>query len=273
MKRLYIDCSMGAAGDMLTGALLELMPDSEEALAMLNAAGIPGIRYEAEDSVKCGVKGTHVTVTFNGEEEVTEDVSGEEAHAHGHGHDHDHDHNHNHEHGHAHHTLGDIEDIIHSLKISESVKEDVTGVYEIIAEAESTAHEEPVYEVHFHEVGSMDAVADAAAVCMLMDRLAPEAVIVSDIHVGAGFVKCTHGVLPVPAPATANILAGLPVYGGEVQGELCTPTGAALLKYFGTEFGTAFEENGEKQNTSIGHGMGRKDFDRPNCVTVYLVTD
>ena len=273
MKRLYIDCSMGAAGDMLTGALLELMPDREEALAKLNAAGIPGIRYEAEDSVKCGVKGTHVTVTYNGEEEVTEDVSGEEAHAHGHGHDHDHDHNHNHEHGHAHHTLGDIEDIIHSLKISESVKEDVTGVYEIIAEAESTAHDEPVFEVHFHEVGSMDAVADAAAVCMLMDVIAPDAVIVSDIHVGAGFVKCAHGVLPVPAPATANILAGLPVYGGEVQGELCTPTGAALLKYFGTEFGTAFEEPGEKQNISTGHGMGRKDFDRPNCVTVYLVTD
>lgn len=261
MKRLYIDCGMGAAGDMLTGALLELMPDREEALAMLNAAGIPGIRYEAEDSVKCGVKGTHVTVTYNGEEEVTEDVSGEESHAHEHGHDHDH------------HTLGDIEDIIHSLKISESVKEDVTGVYEIIAEAESTAHDEPVYEVHFHEVGSTDAVADAAAVCMLMDRLAPESVIVSDIHVGAGLVKCAHGVLPVPAPATANILAGLPVYGGEVQGELCTPTGAALLKYFGTEFGTAFEETGEKQNISTGHGMGRKDFDRPNCVTVYLVTE
>ena len=273
MKRLYIDCGMGAAGDMLTGALLELMPDREEALAMLNDAGIPGIRYEAEDSVKCGVKGTHVTVTYNGEEEVTEDVSSEEAHAHGHGHDHDHDHDHNHEHGHAHHTLGDIEDIIHSLKISESVKEDVIGVYEIIAEAESTAHDEPVYEVHFHEVGSMDAVADAVAVCMLMDRLAPEVVIVSDIHVGAGFVKCAHGVLPVPAPATANILADLPVYGGEVQGELCTPTGAALLKYFGTEFGTAYEETGEKQNTNIGRGMGRKDFDRPNCVTAYLVTD
>ena len=84
MKRLYIDCGMGAAGDMLTGALLELMPDRKEALAMLNSAGIPGIKYEAEDSVKCGVKGTHVTVTYNGEEEVTEDVNGSEAHVHGH---------------------------------------------------------------------------------------------------------------------------------------------------------------------------------------------
>ena len=269
MKRLYIDCGMGAAGDMLTGALLELMPDRKEALAMLNSAGIPGIKYEAEDSVKCGVKGTHVTVTYNGEEEVTEDVNGSEAHVHGHAHTHDH----GQDSSHAHHTLGDIEDIIHSLELSESVKEDVIGVYEIIAEAESTAHDEPVHEVHFHEVGSMDAVADAAAVCMLMDEIAPEAVIVSDIHVGAGFVRCAHGVLPVPAPAAANILAGLPFYGGEVRGELCTPTGAALLKYFGTEFGTAFKENGEKQNISTGRGMGRKDFDRPNCVTVYLVTD
>jgi uncharacterized protein (DUF111 family) len=117
----------------------------------------------------------------------------------------------------------------------------------------------------------MDAIADMTAVCMLMDVIAPDAVIVSDIHVGAGFVKCAHGVLPVPAPATANILAGLPVYGGEVQGELCTPTGAALLKYFGTEFGAdreKFEADGAV--TGSGHGMGRKDFDRPNCVTVLL---
>ena len=290
MRRLYIDCGMGAAGDMLTGALLELMPDREEAIAMLNAAGIPGIKYEAGDSVKCGVRGTHVTVTYNGTEEVTEDAGEAEAeeiflHDHGHTHGRGHDH----EHGHAHHTLGDIEDIIHSLKLSESVKEDVVGVYEIIAEAESLAHDEPVYEVHFHEVGSMDAVADAAAVCMLMDRIAPDAVIVSRIHTGAGFVKCAHGVLPVPAPATANILAGLPSYGGEVQGELCTPTGAALLKYFGTEFGAEFEEVTDEEEKSgadhirtgdggrikvrTGRGMGRKDFERPNCVSVYLETE
>ena len=290
MRRLYIDCGMGAAGDMLTGALLELMPDREEAIAMLNAAGIPGIKYEAGDSVKCGVRGTHVTVKYNGAEEVTEDAGEAEAeeiflHDHGHTHGRGHDH----EHRHAHHTLGDIEDIIHSLKLSESVKEDVVGVYEIIAEAESLAHDEPVYEVHFHEVGSMDAVADAAAVCMLMDRIAPDAVIVSRIHTGAGFVKCAHGVLPVPAPATANILAGLPSYGGEVQGELCTPTGAALLKYFGTEFGAEFEKVTDEEEKSgadhirtgdggrikvrTGRGMGRKDFERPNCVSVYLETE
>ena len=118
---------------------------------------------------------------------------------------------------------------------------------------------------------------------MLMDEIAPDAVIVSDIHVGAGFVKCAHGVLPVPAPATANILAGLPTYGGEIEGELCTPTGAALLKYFGTEFGAKFsielsgndsfltdEGKAAKELVTAGRGMGRKDFERPNCVTVAL---
>ena len=257
MRRLYIDCAMGAAGDMLTAALLELMPDRDEALVMLNDIGIPGIRYEASDSTKCGVTGTHVTVTYNGAEEVTEDVSGEDAavmpEAPGHN------------------TLFDIEDIIHSLKLPKNVIGDAVGGYEIIAEAESIAHDEPVSEVHFHEVGSMDAVADAAAVCLLMNEIGPDAVIVSGIHVGAGFVKCAHGVLPVPAPATAIILAGLPTYGGEVRGELCTPTGAALLKYFGTEFGADIDAMvKDKETVRCGRGMGRKDFEKPNCVTVYL---
>jgi hypothetical protein len=276
---------MGAAGDMLTGALLELMPDRDEAVARLNSIGLQGIRYEATDSVKCGVSGTHVTVTYKGMEEITQDVDipeedlpvaqaameeGMQGHPH-HDHEHGSHHDHAHEHDHAHRTLADIEEIIYSLKLPESVREDVIGVYEIIAEAEGIAHDEPASEVHFHEVGSMDAVADAAAVCLLMNEIMPDAVAVSDIHVGAGHVMCAHGLLPVPAPATRNILAGLPTYGGEVQGELCTPTGAALLKYFGTEFGAdreKFEAGGAV--TESGHGMGRKDFDRPNCVTVLL---
>ena len=264
--KMYIDCSMGAAGDMLTAALLELMPDSDKAVAELNALNIPDIRYEATKKKKCGVRGTHVIVTYKGEEEITEDVH---AHADAAA---DHHHDHSHGHGHTHNTLADIERIIYSINASDSVKEDIIGVYEIIAEAESIAHDAPVTEVHFHEVGSMDAVADAAAVCYLMDRIRPDAVAVSDIHVGTGLVKCAHGILPVPAPATANILAGLPTYGGEVEGELCTPTGAALLKYFGTEFGGRFniDELTKDKTTTIGRGMGRKEFERPNCITVIV---
>lgn len=271
MKRMYIDCSMGAAGDMLTAALLELMPDRDKAVSELNALGIPGIEYEAADCIKCGVCGTHVTVTYYGKEEITEDVSAEKAHELSHGHDHDHT-----GHDHSHNTLADIERIIYSLNVSDSVKEDIIGVYEIIAEAESIAHDAPAAEVHFHEVGSMDAVADAAAVCYLMDKIRPDAVLVSGIHVGTGHVWCAHGLMPVPAPATENILAGLPTYGGEIEGELCTPTGAALLKYFGTEFGVNVkslleeEQRRSPDNSGLrfGRGMGRKDFERPNCVTV-----
>ena len=123
----------------------------------------------------------------------------------------------------------------------------------------------------------MDAVADVAAVCYLMNEIGPDGIVVSDIHVGSGTVNCAHGVLPVPAPATANILEDLPYYKGDIESELCTPTGAALLKYFGTEFGADMTEieaahaaaNGS-QSITAGHGMGNKDFAKPNCVTVYL---
>ena len=267
--RMYIDCAMGAAGDMLGAALLELMPDREAAVAALNDIGVPGIKYEAYDDEKKGARGTHMRVTYNGEEEVTEDVHGAETHAHeGPGNC---EHTYEHVHEHVHNTLNDITRIVYLLSLPEAVKEDVIGVYEIIAEAESIAHDAPVSEVHFHEVGSMDAVADAAAVCYLMNEIGPAAVAVSDIHVGTGFVKCAHGVLPVPAPATANILAGLPTYSSDIEGELCTPTGAALLKYFGTEFGVKQEDMGSDDGViRVGRGTGRKDFERPNCVTVYL---
>lgn len=300
MKHMYIDCSMGAAGDMLTAALLELMPDRDKTVDKLNKMGIPGIKYESFDIDKSGVSGTRVRVTYKGEEEVTEDVHSDHHHdehehdhdhdhQHGHSHDHSHEHERGHEHEHHHHhhnRLSDIENIVQNLNLSETVKQDVMAVYQIIAEAESIAHNEPVDQVHFHEVGSMDAVADAAAACYLMNQIKPDAVSVSDIHVGTGHVMCAHGLMPVPAPATENILAGLPTYGGEVEGELCTPTGAAILKYFGTEFGGRFGElssNAEnlaaedggnfREELSVGRGMGSKDFERPNCVTIILTND
>jgi uncharacterized protein (TIGR00299 family) protein len=140
------------------------------------------------------------------------------------------------------------------------------AVYGLIAEAESHAHGQPVDQIHFHEVGSMDAVADVTAVCLLMNRIAPDQVIASPVHVGSGHVRAAHGVLPVPAPATAFILKDVPIYGGRIQGELCTPTGAALLKHFADRFGDmpAMKVRG------IGYGMGKKDFEAANCVRVML---
>ena len=145
---------------------------------------------------------------------------------------------------------------------SERIRKDILAVFGMIAEAESHVHGVPVTEIHFHEVGTMDAVADIAAVCILMDRLAPDQVVVSPVHVGSGQVKCAHGILPVPAPATAFILKDVPIYGGEILGELCTPTGAALLKYFASRFGAM----PVMRTAAIGYGMGKKDFPAANCV-------
>ncbi|MCM1188656.1 MAG: nickel pincer cofactor biosynthesis protein LarC [bacterium] len=329
MKTLYLDCSMGAAGDMLTAALLELIPDPDRFIEELNALGIPTVRFARESSEKCGITGTHVTVTVNGEEEESCDVyphsnhdhDGHEDHGHdtdhshdhdGHGydmdhshdhdssedhghdtdhsHDHDgsedyshgiahphdyscsedciHDTNHHHDHtdgNHTHHHSGlhDIEHIVRDhLNLPQKVCDDVMAVYRLIAEAESKVHGKPVTEIHFHEVGTMDAVADIAAVCLLMDRLSPDEVVVSPIHVGSGQVRCAHGILPVPAPATAHILRDVPIYGGSIRGELCTPTGAALLKHFADRFA----EMPIMKTKAIGYGMGKKDFEAANCI-------
>ena len=267
MKTLYLDCGMGAAGDMLAAALLELLPDPDGFVDKLNALGIPGVQYRREMSVKCGITGTHMSVTVNGVEES--DHSHDHHHDHEHTHEHEYEHTHEHEHEHAphqHNSLHRIRHIISGLHLPEAVQHNAMAVYGLIAEAESRAHNVPVTEIHFHEVGTMDAVADVVAVCLLMDRLAPERIIVSPIHVGSGHVHCAHGILPVPAPATAYILQGLPIYGGSVKGELCTPTGAALLKHFATEFG----EMPVMRVGAIGYGMGKKDFPAANCVRSML---
>jgi len=261
MKLMYIDCSMGAAGDMLTAALLELLEDSERAafIEEFNGLGLPGILMEAVPSVKCGVEGTHVHIKVNGVEE--------DEHLHDHHHDHDHDHHHDHNHGHSHRGIAGVTHIVKDhLDIPENVKEDILKVYDIIADAESKAHGVPVTEVHFHEVGTMDAIADVTAVCMLMDRIKPQKVAASHVNVGGGTVRCAHGILPVPAPATANILEGIPSYSGDIKSELCTPTGAALLRHFVEEFGEMPQMSVERR----GFGMGTKDFERANCVKIAL---
>lgn len=283
MRTLYLDCGMGAAGDMLTAALLELLTEEQrvEFISKVNSLGIPGVRFEAKPSVKCGITGTHVSVFVDGEEEGEEMFLHHHHHDHEHDHEHDHDHDHEHDHEHVHshdheeghsHThshsgLADIEHIVRGhLDLPESVRDDVMAVYSLIAEAESHVHGQSVEQIHFHEVGTMDAVADVTAVCLLMDILSPQQIICSPVHVGSGKVRCAHGLLPVPAPATAYILRDVPIYGGRIQGELCTPTGAALLRHFVTSFG----DMPPMKVSSIGYGMGNKDFEAANCVRAML---
>ena len=299
MRTIYLDCSMGAAGDMLMAALYELCPDKEAFLEKMNRLGLPGVQVEAEEAVKCGITGTHMKVTVNGEEEESLDVHGNsyEVHEHGHehgevhsheacghshgneeahshegcAHTHTHDggdaHTHTHAHGHHHHAdMAGISHMISHLDLPEQVKKDMEQVYGLIAQAEAAAHGKPVAQIHFHEVGTADAVADIAGVWPLIHELAPGRILASPVHVGSGQVRCAHGVLPVPAPATAHILQGVPMYAGSVKEELCTPTGAALLKHFVTEF----REMPVMTVSKIGYGMGKKDFEQANCVRAFL---
>ena len=245
MKTLYLECTMGAAGDMLTAALLELVPDRAAALARINALGIPGVHVHADPATVCGLVGTRVDVHIHGH------VEGEHDHHHHHDHEAGHDHDHAHHHHHA--SRADIAAQIAALNASDAVKAHVQAVYDLIADAEATAHGRPVSEIHFHEVGMADALSDIASVALLLEELGPVRVVASYPEVGGGFVKCAHGTLPVPAPATSHILMGVPYTSGAADCELLTPTGAALLVHFADAFGPMPPIAVERTGLGLGH--------------------
>ncbi|MCR5148165.1 MAG: nickel pincer cofactor biosynthesis protein LarC [Eubacterium sp.] len=383
MKVLYVDCGMGAAGDMLTAGLYELLSDSEKKLFTERLDKVFGddrsLGFRFERSVKCGVTGTHFSVTVNGISENSVDYHGPDGHApyghgpngyddyghgpdgyghgpmggpgygqphesyrdrykksmgdvqaedaadgqrygreaaesqryraaettgygpnHGHGpggygehgygdHGHgpggygehgygDHGHgpdgygDHGHgpggygDHGHVHTSYEDIKEMAKKFNVPLKVKQDFLEVYRIIAEAESHAHGKPVTEIHFHEVGMKDAIVDIMSVCLLISMIKPGRIVASRVNTGFGKVNCMHGIIPVPAPATEFILKGIPSYSGNIEGELCTPTGAALLKHFVNEYGDMPKMSVQK----VGYGMGTKDFSTANCVKISM---
>lgn len=248
MKILYIECSMGVAGDMLMGALYELLNDEDRKkfTDKMNSLGIEGLHVEAVPSVKCGINGTHMNVTIDGNEELESHHS-----------------EHHHHHG---ASMHDIRHVIDAAGISENVKKNAVEVYECIAQAESRVHGKSADEIHFHEVGSKDAMADVIGCCMLIDIIGADRIVVSPVTTGFGNVRCAHGILPVPAPATALILNDVPLRAGSIEGELCTPTGAALVKHYADEFGNMPQMTVSR----IGYGMGTKDFAAANCVRVFV---
>ena len=282
MKTLYIECNMGIAGDMLMGALAEIAP--AEAVEKLRTLKIPGTEISFEHGEKCGIGGTRAHVLVHGEEEgnVGEHGHGEHDHCTGyghgeHGHDteyvhhhghggHDHDAEHVYHHEHHHYGMEDIRSIINELPVSASVKENALAIYTRIASAESKVHGQPVSEIHFHEVGAMDAVADVVGNCFLLEAIGAERIVSSPVNVGSGSVRCAHGILPVPAPATAEILKGTEYYSDEIRGELCTPTGAAILTHFTDEIGA----RPRMRVDSVGIGAGTKDFPKANILRVFL---
>ena len=308
--RLYIECSMGASGDMLMSALYELLPNKESFREKIGQLGLNDVTFEYTKSMKCGITGTHITVRVGDEAETSEDVcinnqNQEDKYSHNHSHSHGryndtntaknhHKHgnqpiifpgrnnryadevnvsdgfNHKGHSGHEGHVdYKEIPELINSLDLPDNVSGDALDVFKILGEAEAVVHDVAPDDIHLHEVGQLDAVADIVGCCLLINMLGVTDVIVSPIHVGSGSVLCQHGAVPVPAPATAEILKGVPIYGGTIKGELCTPTGAALLKHFAARFG----EMPPMTVVKIGYGMGTKDFEAANCLRVFLCED
>lgn len=248
MRTLYIDASMGAAGDMITAALLELVPNEKSTLNRLNRIGVPNVEYRAGKVNKAGIMGTHVDVVINGVTENSETPGNPKAQ------------------GPTHYTLEDINKIIDTLNLPKKAKEDTKAIYGLIADAESKVHGMPVAEVHFHEVGEYDAIADIAAVCFLVNELKVKNIITSAVNVGGGTVRSAHSVMAVPAPATVELLSGVPIYSDGIDGELCTPTGAAILKYYANAYGNMPPMDVAK----VGYGAGKKDLQRANVIRIAL---
>ena len=269
---------MGAAGDMLAGALVSLLSKEEQEsfIKMINNIGVDGVKVSISDDAKCGIVGKHFKVEIDGVEEHSHDVHEHEHHheheqEHGHHHEHGDGHNDNDNHGHHHHGTDPFPKELETVAEKLDCPNDIQKVYELLAEAEAKVHGKDVSEIHFHEVGMKDALIDIASVVYLMNKLKVDKVVVSPVNVGFGKVKCAHGILPVPAPATAELVKEIPTYAGRFEGELLTPTGAALLKYYADEFSYQPLMNVIK----CGYGTGNKNFESANVVKAVLgeVTD
>lgn len=247
--KLYFECAMGAAGDMLAAALVGLFDDREAIMTKLNALSLPHTQIVCSEKQQAGIAGVHLDVLIDGETETP---------------------NAHHHHHHAHRSLQEVLAIAASLTVSDTVKEDVRRIYTQIAEAEAKAHNEPVTEIHFHELGMLDAIADITLCAFLIRELQPERIVCSPINVGGGTVRCAHGELPVPAPATAALLQGIPFYKSDIQTELCTPTGAAVLRYYADAF---IDTPAFRRVQKIGIGIGTKELERANLLRVYAYED
>lgn len=298
MRTLYLDCQMGCAGDMFSGALFDLLSNDEKIsfLDYLRSLEIPNVSFAVNKVDDCGISGSAFKVIIN--EDLQEGPGGKvlqsptlakkkdkskkskskqirnkkdsknyteleqqgalSISAHN-------------EDEHKHHTPDEIADIITSLGLNHTVEADALAIFSLIARAEALAHSVDISQVHFHEVGAMDAVADVVAASILMWLVNPALVFASAVNVGSGTVMCEHGELPVPTPAVSNLLRGIPIYSGNIdgqiiKGELCTPTGAAILRHFVTEF----MPMPKMSIDATGYGFGHLRFAAPNCLRVFV---
>ncbi len=248
---LYYDCFAGISGDMNLAALIDLGVDADYLKNELKKLNIGHYEIKVVQAIRKGITGTRVDVVL------------EEKHQHSHEHTHLHG---NHTHSHDQRNYAEIKNIIESSSLTEFVKVKSIAIFLKLAEAEGKIHGKPFEEVHFHEVGAIDSIVDIVGAAICIDYLKPSKIITSRIELGSGMVKCAHGLFPVPAPATIEVLKGIPVKSGNVPFEATTPTGAAILSVFTDEFV-------EKQNFTVekvAYGIGHKDGDIPNVLRVLL---
>ncbi|WP_124066188.1 nickel pincer cofactor biosynthesis protein LarC [Clostridium sp. E02] len=268
-KILYLECNSGISGDMTVGALLDLGANKEVLISALESLGVDGYHLHFGRTSKCGLDAYDFDVHL--ENDVEKEHSHEQEHSHGHEHSHEQEHNHNHNQDHVHRSLSDIYPIIDKLKSGDRVKKLSKRMFEIVADAESKAHGIPVEDVHFHEVGAIDSIVDIISTAICIDNLGIEEVVVSSLAEGFGCVRCQHGIIPVPVPATANIALayGLNLRFMDVEGEMVTPTGAAIA----AALKTRNKLPASCQILKIGMGAGKKEFKQANVLRAMILEE
>lgn len=260
MRVYHLDCSSGIAGDMFLGAWLDLGMPVEVLSDVVARLGLAGISVETRKASRGGFVGTRFRVLQDGKPIEGPDPE-EHPHDHHHHHDHGHPHNHHHHHGHT-RGLAEIRDLILGSALSAPVKERALRLFQRLGEAEAKAHGMPIERVHFHEVGAIDSIVDLVGAAATVEFLAPERLTCGPVNVGSGRVKMAHGEVAIPAPATAELLKGVPIHGGP-GGELTTPTGAVIL----AELVDEFIELPALVLEDVGYGLGKKDLPtHPNAL-------
>ena len=235
MKVLYYDCFAGISGDMHLGAMLDLGVKPEVLTGQLNKLDLEGYEIKISKDQRKGISGTRVDVILE-----------------------KHDH-------HTHRNLDDISDIINNSRLSDPVKDRSLSMFRKLAEAEARVHGKDIKEIHFHEVGAVDSIVDIVGAAICLEELKPERIISSTVELGGGFVKCAHGTFPVPAPATAEILSGIPVCSGAAQSETTTPTGAVIIACNADEFGPIEG----LRIIKTAYGIGQRDIEIPNVLRLF----
>jgi len=248
---LYFDCFSGIAGDMTMAALVELGVPQDYLLENLVKLNVQGYHIHFVTDARKGIHGLRADVILEHEENTHVE------------------HHHHHEEKlteHHHRNFLDIKEIFENSSLNENVKKTSLAIFQKVADAEGKIHGKPADEVHFHEVGAIDSIVDIAAAAICLDYLKPDRILCSTIEMGGGFVKCAHGLMPVPAPATLEILKGIPVKSGAVPFETTTPTGAAILAVCVDEF----TDNKNFIPEKTAYGVGHRDTDIPNVLRVTL---